>query len=114
MRNVNFYVIPNAALRIRKLRGTMRSVRGGPVVFDDKNSFIIHLADAEIGLRGTDITTLMNKYIFAYPGAPLKRLHVHTSGSQLVQTGMMHKILDIPFQITARVRADPPEDPRPE
>ena len=107
MRNVNFYVIPNAALRIRKLRGTMRSVRGGPVVFDDKNSFIIHLADAEIGLRGTDITTLMNKYIFAYPGAPLKRLHVHTSGSQLVQTGVMHKILDIPFQITADVSVTP-------
>jgi len=107
MRNVNFYVIPNAALRIRKLRGTMRSVRGGPVVFDDKNSFVIHLTYAEIGLNGTDITTLMNKYIFAYPGAPLKRLQVHTSGSQLVQTGVMHKILDIPFQITADVSVTP-------
>ena len=107
MRNVNFYVMPNAALRIRKLRGTMRSLRGGPVVFDDKNSFVIHLTYAEIGLNGTDITTLMNKYIFAYPGAPLKRLQVHTSGSQLVQTGLMHKILDIPFQITADVSVTP-------
>jgi len=107
MRNVNFYVMPNAALRIRKLRGTMRSLRGGPVVFDDKNSFVIHLTYAEIGLNGTDITTLMNKYIFAYPGAPLKRLQVHTSGSQLVQTGVMHKILDIPFQITADVSVTP-------
>ena len=107
MRNVNFYIMPNAALRIRKLRGTMRSVRGGPVVFDDKSSFVIHLTYAEIGLNGTDITTLMNKYIFAYPGAPLKRLQVHTSGSQLVQTGVMHKILDIPFQITADVSVTP-------
>lgn len=107
MRNVNFYIMPNAALRIRKLRGTMRSVRGGPVVFDDKSSFVIHLIYAEIGLNGTDITTLMNKYIFAYPGAPLKRLQVHTSGSQLVQTGVMHKILDIPFQITADVSVTP-------
>lgn len=103
MRNVNFYLMPNGALRIRRLRGTMRSLKGGPVVFDDKNSFIIHLTYAEIGLNGTDIATLMNKYIFAYPGAPLKRLQVHTSGSQLVQTGIMHKILDIPFQITADV-----------
>ena len=107
MRNVNFYEMPNAALRIRNLRGTMRSLRGGPVVFDDKNSFVIHLTYAEIGLNGTDITTLMNKYIFAYPGAPLKRLQVHTSGSQLVQTGVMHKILDIPFQITADVSVTP-------
>ncbi len=107
MRNVNFYLMPNGALRIRKLRGTMRSLKGGPVVFDDKNSFIMHLTYAEIGLNGTDISTLMNKYIFAYPGAPLKRLQVHMSGSQVVQTGVMHKILDIPFQITADVSVTP-------
>jgi hypothetical protein len=107
MRNVNFYLMPNGALRIRKLRGTMRALRGGPVVFDDKHSFIMHLTYAEIGLNGTDITTLMNNYIFAYPGAPLKRLQVHTSGSQIVQTGVMHKILDIPFQITADVSVTP-------
>ncbi|HMJ18029.1 MAG TPA: hypothetical protein VK478_06520 [Gemmatimonadaceae bacterium] len=107
MRNVNFYLMPNGALRIRKLRGTVRSLNGGPVLFDDKNSFVIHLTYAEIGLNGTDITTLMNKYIFAYPGAPLKRLKVHTSGSQVVQTGIMHKILDIPFSITADVSMTP-------
>jgi hypothetical protein len=107
MRDVNFYVMPNAALRIRKLRGTMRSLKGGPVEFDDKQSFVMHLTYAEIGLNGTDITTLMNNYIFAYPGAPLKRLRVHTSGSQLVQTGVMHKILDIPFEITADVSVTP-------
>ena len=38
MRNVNFYLMPNGALRIRKLRGTVRSLKGGPVVFDDKTS----------------------------------------------------------------------------
>ena len=107
MRKVNFYVIPNAALRIRTMRGQMRSLRGGPVVFDDKNSFVIHMDYAEIGLNGTDITTLMNKYIFAYPGAPLKRLQVHMSGSQIVQTGVMHKILDISFKITADVSVTP-------
>ena len=107
MRNINFYLMPNGALRIRRLRGTMRSLKGGPVVFDDKNSFIIHLTYAEIGLNGNDITTLMNQYIFAYPGAPLKKLHVHTSGSQVVQTGVMHKILDIPFKITADVSVTP-------
>jgi hypothetical protein len=107
MRDINFYLIPNGALRIRHMRGTIRSLKGGPVVFDDKNSFVIHLTYAEIGLNGTDITTLMNDYIFAYPGAPLKRLHVHTSGSQVVQTGIMHKILDIPFSITADVSVTP-------
>ncbi len=107
MRDANFYIITLAALRIRTLRGQMQSLKGGPVVFDDKNAFVIRLDYAEIGLNGKDITELMNKYIFAYPGAPLKHLKVHTSGSRIVQTGVMHKILDIPFEITADVSVTP-------
>jgi hypothetical protein len=107
MRNVNFWIIPGAALRIRTMRGSFRSLHGGPVVFDDKNAFVIHLSYAEIGLNGNDITTLMNRHIFAYPGAPLKKLKVHTAGSRLVQTGVMHKILDIPFEITADLSVTP-------
>jgi len=107
MKDVNFYIIPQAALRIRTMRGSMRSVNGGPVVFDDKNAFVIHLDYAEIGLNGTDITELMNRHIFAYKGAPLKHLKVHTTGSRIVQTGVMHKILDIPFEITADVSITP-------
>jgi hypothetical protein len=101
MRNVNFWVIPTAALRIRIMRGSTRSLTGGPVLFDDKNSFVIHLSYADIGLNGNDITELMNRHIFAYRGAPLKKLKVHTAGSRLVQSGIMHKILDIPFEMTA-------------
>jgi len=107
MHNVNFYIIPQAALRIRTMRGTMRSLKGGPVVFDDKNSFVIGLDYAEIGLNGNDITELMNRHIFAYPGAPLKHLKVRTAGSRVVQSGVMHKILDIPFEITADISVTP-------
>ena len=107
MRRVNFYIIPQAALRIRTLRGSMRSFKGGPVVFDDKNAFVIKLDYAEIGLNGNDITELMNRHIFAYPGAPLKHLKVHTAGSRVVQSGVMHKILDIPFEITADISVTP-------
>ena len=107
MKHVNFYIIPQAALRIRTMRGSMRSLNGGPVVFDDKNAFVIHLDYAEIGLNGTDITELMNRHIFAYPGAPLKRLKVHTQGNRVVQSGIMHKILDIPFEITADASMTP-------
>ena len=107
MRNVNFYIIPAAALRIRGLRGQMRPLHGGPITFDDKNAFAIHLDYAEIRLNGSDLTALMNDHIFAYPGAPLKHLKIHTSGSRVVQSGVMHKILDIPFEITADVSVTP-------
>ena len=107
MRNVNFYVTRDAALRIRNLRGEMRSLRGGPVVFDDKNSFVIHLSSAEVGLNGTDLSNIMNGVVFSYRGAPLKRLKVHTSGTQLVQSGVMHKIVDIPFEMSSEVSVTP-------
>jgi hypothetical protein len=107
MRNVNFYIVPHAALRIRTLRGEMSSIRGGPIVFDDKNSFVIKLEYAEIGLTGDDITTLMNTHIFAYPGSPLKKLRVRTAGNRIVQSGIMHKGLDLPFEITADVSVTP-------
>jgi hypothetical protein len=107
MRNVNFYVTPKAALRIRHLRGEMRALHGDAVIFDDKNSFVIRMAYAEIGLRGDDLSALMNTVVFAYRGAPLRRMRVRTSGTQLVQTGVLHKIVDMPFEITSEVSATP-------
>src|SRR5688572_23007947 len=41
MQNVDFYVDPAIPLRIRRLSGTIRSKTGGPVLFDDKRSFVI-------------------------------------------------------------------------
>jgi hypothetical protein len=105
MRNVDFYVDPEVVLHIHRLRGTIRSRSGGPVVFDDKRSLIIHLAHAEVGLTGKDLTALLNKYVFAYPDAPLSDLRVATAGSQVVLTGHLHKGVSLPFTIRAEVSA---------
>jgi hypothetical protein len=107
MRDVDFYVTPNAALRIRELRGEMRALGTNGIVFDDKKSFAIRLEGAEVGLTSADLTSLMNSVVFAYPGAPLKRLKVHMDGNHLIQSGLMHKVVDIPFEITADVSATP-------
>ena len=101
MRNVNFYVTPNASLKIRHLRGAMRPLNGNAVVFDDRKSFVIHMDYAEIGLAGPDLSNLLNTVVFAYRGAPLRRLRVHMAGNQLVQTGVLHKVIDMPFEITS-------------
>jgi hypothetical protein len=107
MRNVNFYVTRDAALRIRHLRGEMRPLRGEMVVFDDKNSFVIKMAYAEIGLSGPDLSNLMNSVVFAYRGAPLRRMRVRTSGTLLVQSGILHKFVDMPFEITSEPSVTP-------
>jgi hypothetical protein len=101
MRNVNFYVTPKAALRIRHLRGEMRPLHGDAVVFDDKNSFVIRMSYAEIGLTGSDLSSLLNDVVFAYRGAPLRRMRARPSGRQLVLSGVLHKVVDMPFEITS-------------
>ena len=107
MRNVDFYVDPEIVLHIHRLRGTIRSKAGGPVMFDDKRSLVIHLTSAEVGLGASDITALLNKYVFAYKGAPLSNLRVTISGAQLVLTGTLHKVAALPFTIRAEVSVTP-------
>jgi len=107
MRNVDFYVDPEIVLHIHRLRGTIRSKGGGPVMFDDKRSLVIHLATGEVGLTASDITALLNKYVFAYKGAPLSGLRVTIAGSQIVLTGILHKVAALPFTIRAEVSATP-------
>lgn len=107
MQNVDFYVDPAIPLNIRRLNGTMRAKTGGPIVFDDKKSFVIHLNDAEVGLSPAALSELLNKYVFNYPGAQLKRIKVSISGRQIVQKGILHKVADLPFEITASLSVTP-------
>ena len=79
----------------------------GPVVFDDKRSFVLHIDTAEVGLTGKDLSALLNGYVFKYRGSPLSHLTVTTSGSELVQKGRLRKGVEIPFEIHARVSVTP-------
>jgi hypothetical protein len=107
MQNVDFYVDPQIPLDIHHLHGTMRAKAGGPINFDDKTSFIMGLDDAEVGLTGPSLSLLLNKYVFNFPGSPLKHLVVTTSGAQIIQKGILHKVADLPFTITANMSVTP-------
>lgn len=107
MRDVDFYVDPAVVLHIHRLHGTMTSRVPGPIVFDDKRSFTIHIASAEVGLTGQDLSALLNRYVFAYRGAPLSHLSIATDGDEILQRGTLHKGVDIPFEIRARIDVTP-------
>jgi hypothetical protein len=101
-RNVDFHMTPDVVLDIHYLDGAMRSVVSGqPVVFDDKSSFVIQIDTARVGLTAANLGTLMNRYVFGYEGAPLRKLRFATRDGKLVQSGILHKVVDIPFEITA-------------
>jgi hypothetical protein len=107
MRNVWFHIDQDAYLDIHIMRGELVSnVPGTPLNFDNKLSFVMKVDTGTIGMRSASLDVLMNRYIFGYPNPPLRNLHVEIAGKQLKQSGIIHKIVDIPFTMLADVSAD--------
>ena len=102
MRNVDFRVGGDIVLHIRRMNGMMRG-RGGVVDFDDKTSFATWISRAEVGLTAEDLTHLMNNHVFAYRGAPLRDLKIELRDGHMIQSGILHKGVDIPFKMKAEV-----------
>ena len=105
-RHVRFHMWPGVALQLDELTGRMHSTRAdGVVSFDDKGSFVLGIDSGVVGLGLDDLSRLMNTYVFAYRGAPLKDLSFAAEGRHLIQRGVVHKIVDIPFEMVAEVSA---------
>jgi hypothetical protein len=51
----------------------------------------------------------MNRYVFGYRGAPITHVTVTIASGEMRMTGRLHKGVNIPFDIRARVDATPPE-----
>jgi hypothetical protein len=106
MANVRFRLDPILSLDIHSLRGQMVAKRPGmPVNFDNKNEFVMRIDHGVIGMTSASLDRLMNGYVFGYPNAPLRALHITMDGRQLRQEGIIHKIVDIPFTMWADVSA---------
>jgi hypothetical protein len=102
MRNVDFRLAAGVVLHIRRLRGQMHG-KNGIVDFDDISSYDVQVSSAEVGLTGEDLTNLLARHVFAYPGAPLSGLRVQITRDGLRQTGTLHKGVAIPFDMTSAV-----------
>ena len=100
MRNVNLRIAPGVVLQIRSLRGRMIPTSPDrPVTLDKRDSFNVELQSAVIAISTSGLSQLLNSYVFAYPGAPLKNLSVSVKNGQLVEKGTMHKAVDLPFEL---------------
>ena len=102
MRNVDLHVDPRNVMRVRSLHGQIRATAAGGIAWlDDATSFTIRATSGVVALDGAGITALLNEMAFNYPGAPIKHLRVQIEGGKLVQSGVLHKGVDIPFQMWA-------------
>lgn len=106
MRNVNFRISEGVTLQVRTLRGSLHPTsRERPVTLDNRNSFTLEADSALIALDTGSLTQLLNSYVFAYPGAPLKNFSTVLNGDRLVVKGTMHKGVDLPFELEGSISA---------
>jgi len=102
MKNVNLRVAKDAVVGIRTLRGqVMPTHPGGSALLDSTSSFSIRITSGTVALQSADLSVILNRFVFGYKGSPLKHLTVRTEGDQLVQSGIMHKGVDLKFEIKA-------------
>lgn len=108
MRNVNLHLDQSIVLEIRSLRGQMIATRASePVTFDDIHSFLTRINTGEVAMTAKAMSDLMNRYVFAYPGAPLKNIEITIERGRIKQKGTMHKGLDVPFEIEGTLDVTP-------
>jgi hypothetical protein len=108
MRNVDLHVDERAVIHLRRLRGeVIPSGSGGLAVLDDPRSFSIRVTSATIALDGTGLAALLNEQVFAYKGAPLRKLSVRIAAPYVIQRGILHKGVDLPFEVTGAVSLEP-------
>jgi hypothetical protein len=110
MEHVDFHVDQTAVLHIRYLRGELLPTsQGSPPYFDDKRSFVLSIDSARIGISAAALGDVLNRYTFAYPGSPLRRLSVTVEEGRIRQTGVMR---GVSFTILADLLTTPQGDLR--
>ncbi|HSJ65425.1 MAG TPA: hypothetical protein VK922_16145 [Gemmatimonadaceae bacterium] len=108
IRNVTMHLDERATIRVRQLRGQVRSTSAGhPAILDDRSSFSIQVTSGSVGLTGDDLTTLLNDFVFAYHDAPLEKLRARPEGGQVTLEGTMHKGVALRFTINSAMSLTP-------
>ena len=106
MRNVNFRLAKDIVIEIRTLRGQLHRTKPEvPVTFDDSASFLVDIDTAAVAITPASMTALMNSYVLAYDGSPIKNITVEIRGNRLIQKGTVHKGVDLPFEMEGSMSA---------
>jgi hypothetical protein len=113
MRRVSFHVDQDIVLEIRYLRGEVVPTKQGDIaVFDDPNSFAIHIGSAEIGVDTVSLSRLLNRYVFGYRGAPIRDIRVSVEKDHVLQRGKLGLVsftirADVSVTADGRIRLHP-------
>lgn len=98
MRNVMYHYADNIAVHIRRLAGELVPVKGDLPVFDDKNSFTLHVTQAEMAITPQAMANVLNQYVFARRDAPIKDVSIEIDKDRLKIKGKLHNKGDVSFE----------------
>jgi hypothetical protein len=103
VQNSQFHVLDNVLLTVVRLDAWMIPKLGQIVVLDKKTSFVLQIISGETQLKASDLTALLNEYLFPHAQAPIKNMTVSFEDGLVVMKGQLHKVVDVPFAGKAAV-----------
>ncbi len=108
MRNVMYHFTDKVGVSIRALRGQVAPTTGDMPVFDDKNSFTLNIASAEIAITPESLANVLNSYVFVKSDAPIKDISIEIAeGGRLKAKGKLHSKGDIGFEMLGTLAPTP-------
>jgi hypothetical protein len=108
MRDVNLHIDDAHVMQVHDLQGQVVPEHVGAIaLLDDPASFRIRVTSGTVDLAGPDLAALLNGYVFAYKGAPIRDIRARIDGTSVILSGIMHKGVDLPFEITSELSLDP-------
>ncbi len=107
MRNVMYHYANDVAVHIRRLAGELAPSKGEFPVFDDKQSFTLHVIAAEMAITPQALANVLNQYVFAAKDAPIKDVSVAIENGRLKIKGKLHNKGDISFETESTLGVTP-------
>ena len=80
MHNVKYRFAENVSVQINDLSGAIVPIGDHQTpVFDDKESYKVHIEAAEVAISPQDVANLLNQFVFSRPGSQLAGISVATT-----------------------------------
>jgi hypothetical protein len=99
MHNVLYHFQDNVAIHIRQLGGELVPTGSAELpVFEDKNSFVLHIDAAEIAIPLQSMANVLNQYVFARKDAPIKEVSLKIEKGRVKIKGKLPSKGDISFE----------------
>lgn len=108
MRNVSYHYSAATSVQIGRLEGKLVPTSPNSMpVFDEKNSFILHIDSAEIGISAASLASVLNSQVFSGKDSPLKDISITVDRGKLKVKGKLHSKGDVGFETEGTLSVTP-------